>query len=417
MQDLKTQKIMMKAYQLEQDFDLKISSEDKTNEKSQRETQENSYTNSEFSIKEVMIPGAQETEETQEQDNTVANCLVQKGPIEVDLEITGKVFVSIIEDEVYIVSESKIEKINFNETTASKLSNSAFSKVLLYNLDDSNDKLDLSKIRKIDILNGKIVCYPTEGSQPQKLLEIDINQNNQRQSSSSNKQIELVSQESAVSPCSYDANEIRQLLKSSQPVRFRVANLGDFSIFSSHPKSPYSLRNYCKFSTHMNSVSVPSNDGIESGTTMTKKHRLVLQTEKVLEGGSIKIELILASSKDVHNERKASEIPEYNNNDSEVPNFNIQLVGESSALFIPLRLVHLKGACLNQNISVAKMLIRGNESFKSNYSKPVFIFENLHESEMFLENVTIAAEKINNSGEPIGNGLIFTSNYLGNFSV
>jgi len=63
------------------------------------------------------------------------------------------------------------------------------------------------------------------------------------------------------------------------------------------------------------------------------------------------------------------------------------------------------------------MLIRNNESFRSNYAKPLFIFENLYESEMFLENITVASEKVKNSGEPIGSGLIFTSNYLGNFSV
>jgi len=44
------------------------------------------------------------------------------------------------------------------------------------------------------------------------------------------------------------------------------------------------------------------------------------------------------------------------------------------------------------------------------------IFENLYESEMFLENFTVSSEKMKNSGEPLGSGLIFTSNYLGNFS-
>jgi hypothetical protein len=62
------------------------------------------------------------------------------------------------------------------------------------------------------------------------------------------------------------------------------------------------------------------------------------------------------------------------------------------------------------------MMIRNNESFRSNYTRPMFIFENLTESEMFLENITVASEKVKNSGEPIGSGLIFTSNYLGNFS-
>jgi hypothetical protein len=44
----------------------------------------------------------------------------------------------------------------------------------------------------------------------------------------------------------------------------------------------------------------------------------------MLEGGSIKIELIMAYDKDVQCERKASEVPELNNNYSEVSNFNIQ---------------------------------------------------------------------------------------------
>jgi len=35
---------------------------------------------------------------------------------------------------------------------------------------------------------------------------------------------------------------------------------------------------------------------------------------------------------------------------------------------------------------------------------------------MFIESVTVSSEREKNSGEPLRSGLIFTSNYIGNFS-
>jgi hypothetical protein len=105
-------------------------------------------------------------------------------------------------------------------------------------------------------------------------------------------------------------------------VRFRIANEGEFAVLPSHPKSPFSLRNYCRV------------------TSQKPLHTFTLQTQNMLEGGSIKIELIMAYDKDLQSERKASEVPELNNNFSEVSNFNIQLSGKTSNFFIPLRLIH-----------------------------------------------------------------------------
>ena len=292
----------------------------------------------------------------------------------VDFGVTGKVFTcgesGVQDGAYYLVSEHKVELVEFSHDAVAKLAKTTVLDVTL--------GMNLAQVKRIELHGNTILLFAQNGEISEAKLD-GSSEKSQRTPTTPGK-TPLESSETGL--INYDANEIRKLLKSSMPVRFRIANEGEFSVLPSHPKSPYSLRNYCRV------------------TSRKPTQTFTLQTQSTLEGGSIKIELLLSFSKDLHSERKASEVPELNASYSEVSNFNIQLSGKTSNFFMPLRLIHLKGSCLNPNITVAKMMIRNQESFRSNYTRPLFIFESLSESEMFLETVTLASEKVKNSGEP-----------------
>ena len=76
--------------------------------------------------------------------------------------------------------------------------------------------------------------------------------------------------------------------------------------------------------------------------------------------------------------------------------------------YIPLRVAYYEGASYNKTFHVTRMLLPNQNSFISNYSNSIFVFEHLHEKLMSLENIVIWSRfETASGGHPIGSGLVF----------
>lgn len=170
-----------------------------------------------------------------------------------DLEVSGEYKVFQENGATFLLTSQKVEKLNFDNISV------ACNKATIIELEES---LDLSNISKCQVLSDRVLLFSKDSSNIKEIkLETPKMADKLDSPAKDNKDTDskLVS---------YEAKQIRNLLKISQPVKHKISNIGGFVVYGSHPNQVYSLRNYCRL------------------TSNQKKQRLSVKTENVLEGGS-----------------------------------------------------------------------------------------------------------------------------------
>jgi len=152
-----------------------------------------------------------------------------------------------------LLTSQKVEKLNFDHVSV------VCNKATIIELEE---RLELNNISKCQLLCDRVLLFSKDDSNI-KEIKLETPKMAEKADSSTNQ-----NKDTDTNLVSYEAKQIRNLLKISQPVKHKISNLGDFVVYSSHPNQVYSLRNYCRLISNQ------------------KKQRITVKTENVLEGGS-----------------------------------------------------------------------------------------------------------------------------------